>query len=340
MAAVSAPISAVQVGLGGRGTDWALRVLPAAPGLRVVGWAESDPDHAAAFVAATGAPRVHSGLKVALDAVDAEAVLITTDPASHGEVIRAALVADKHVLVEKPFTVDLTEAEDLVRLARERGRVLAVAQDYRFFAATSQVRHLLAQEVVGRTRHVTVAFRRNQRFPAGSVDSSVLWQVSVHHFDLLRAFFGDARWITARSWPRGQSGDQALASFSAGIEFASGVTAHYSASANSPALPTQWTGTWTVECDDGVLEWAGSEPADGAYARFARVGGCATTEVPVGIPVVRDRWAVVDQFVRAVRAGADSEISGRANLGTIAMASAAETSMASGQCVTLPGGHP
>ncbi|MGW5053835.1 Gfo/Idh/MocA family protein [Actinokineospora sp. NPDC004072] len=332
---MSAAVSAVQVGLGGSGTDWAVRVLPSAPGIRVVGWAEDDPGRRAAFAAATGVPlpAIHSGLDAAIAAVEAEAVVVTTAPALRGAVARAALRAGKHVLLEKPFTLDLAEAAHLVELADAVGRRIVVAQDHRFFAASSQARHLLAQEVVGRARHVTVQFRRNHRLPAED-PRSVLWQVAVHHFDLLRAFFGEASTVSARAWPRGQSADRALTSFSAEIEFASGVLAQYSASASSPAPATPWTGDWTVEADDGVLCWAGSDPAEGAYARYTRAGG-GTTEVPVGVPRVRDRWAVVDHFARAVRAGWESEISGRANLGTIALVSAAETSLVTGQRVDL-----
>ncbi|MFC7614078.1 Gfo/Idh/MocA family protein [Actinokineospora soli] len=252
------PVSAVQVGLGGWGTDWALRVLPSAPGVRLVGWADPDPDARAAFAAAAGVPRVHCGLADALADVDAEAVFVTADPAAHGELARAALTAGKHVLLDRPFTPDLAEAADLVKLAEDVGKALLVAQPQRYTAASSQVRHLLAQEVVGRARHVAVAFRRNRRTPG-----SVLWRVSVDHFDLLRAFFGEASAVTARAWPRGQSRDGGLASFSAEIEFASGVIAQYSASTTSPAPATRWTGDWAVEGDDGVLHWSGSEPGRG-----------------------------------------------------------------------------
>ncbi|GAA4431275.1 Gfo/Idh/MocA family oxidoreductase [Actinokineospora soli] len=279
--------------------------------------------------AAAGVPRVHCGLADALAEVAAEAVFVTADPAAHGELARAALTAGKHVLLDRPFTPDLAEAADLVKLAEDVGKALLVAQPQRYTAASSQVRHLLAQEVVGRARHVAVAFRRNRRTPG-----SVLWRVSVDHFDLLRAFFGEASAVTARAWPRGQSRDGGLASFSAEIEFASGVIAQYSASTTSPAPATRWTGDWAVEGDDGVLHWSGSEPGEGAFARYTRAGG-GVTEVPVGVPRVRDRWAVVEQFARSVRAGGESEISGRANLGTIALVGAAETSMATGERVAL-----
>ncbi len=62
---------------------------------------------------------------------------MSVDPATggieaHGAVVREALEAGKHALVEKPFVETLGEARDLTRLARERGLVLAVAQNYRF----------------------------------------------------------------------------------------------------------------------------------------------------------------------------------------------------------------
>jgi Oxidoreductase family, NAD-binding Rossmann fold len=53
----------------------------------------------------------------------------------HAAVVREALLAGKHVLIEKPFTQTLEEAHSLVGIAEKSSRVLMVSQNYRFFAA-------------------------------------------------------------------------------------------------------------------------------------------------------------------------------------------------------------
>lgn len=58
---------------------------------------------------------------------DVDAVLILTSMPFHGEIARAALAAGKHVLVEKPMSVDLAEAADLVAQADEASELLVCA---------------------------------------------------------------------------------------------------------------------------------------------------------------------------------------------------------------------
>lgn len=58
---------------------------------------------------------------------DIDGVVICTHNDSHGEIVLAALQADKHVFVEYPLASDVGEGEAALRLARERGRVLRVS---------------------------------------------------------------------------------------------------------------------------------------------------------------------------------------------------------------------
>lgn len=63
---------------------------------------------------------------------DIHSVSINVDHGSHAQLSREALLAGKHVLVEKPFTISLEDAHELTALARERGLVLAVVSQHRF----------------------------------------------------------------------------------------------------------------------------------------------------------------------------------------------------------------
>lgn len=69
-----------------------------------------------------------------------DAVHICTPNASHYPMAKAALLAGKHVLCEKPLSVSVTEAEDLVALARERNLRNCVCHNLRYYPMVQQMR--------------------------------------------------------------------------------------------------------------------------------------------------------------------------------------------------------
>jgi predicted dehydrogenase len=79
-----------------------------------------------------------------------ELVIIASPNDSHHALARAALLAGKHVLVDKPCTVTLAETEDLLALAHAQGRVLTVYQSRRFDADFLSLQQVLATGQLGR----------------------------------------------------------------------------------------------------------------------------------------------------------------------------------------------
>ena len=61
-----------------------------------------------------------------IEAGEIDAVAIATPTRTHYALVRQALLADKHVLIEKPLTDDLATAIELETIAEQRGRVLLV----------------------------------------------------------------------------------------------------------------------------------------------------------------------------------------------------------------------
>jgi len=78
-----------------------------------------------------------------------ELIVISTPNDSHFALARAALLADKHVVVDKPLTADAGEGRVLVELARERGRVLSVFHNRRWDGDFLTVRRLIGEGAVG-----------------------------------------------------------------------------------------------------------------------------------------------------------------------------------------------
>lgn len=96
------------------------------PELSVVGAFDRDPRRAEAFAAHHGVAR-YPDLEAVLADDRIELVLNLTNPESHYEVSRRALLADKHIYSEKPLAMSYLEGEQLVQLAEQRGLVLSVA---------------------------------------------------------------------------------------------------------------------------------------------------------------------------------------------------------------------
>jgi predicted dehydrogenase len=193
----------LQVGLGTWGLDWAAKVLPEVPEMELVACVDTRPEalKAACDAGVVTAGQCYSSVADAIKDRSTDAVLITTD-GSHGDIVRAALRARKHVLVEKPFVGSMTEARELVDEAAALNRTLMVSQNYRFFPAVRAAQNIVKGQELGRLLHVDVEFRRFQ--PTGRWTRwrhPLLLDLGIHHFDLMRAVLGrEPRTVDCRAW--------------------------------------------------------------------------------------------------------------------------------------------
>jgi predicted dehydrogenase len=107
--------------------------------------------HAAAFAKTWRAERWGTDPALAL-ADDIDCVHICTPPALHFDMARKALLAGKHVVCEKPLTIDPEEAGELARIAEDKGLVAAVDFNVRFHSACGQAKRLVADPSFGKVR--------------------------------------------------------------------------------------------------------------------------------------------------------------------------------------------
>jgi predicted dehydrogenase len=111
-----------------------------------------------------------------LGKVDAVSIAVPT-PIHHG-VARDFLAAGSHVLVEKPITRTIDEADDLIRLARQKERTLQVGHLERYNAA------LLAADL-GRSAPRFIEATRIAPFSPRGSDVSVVLDLMIHDIDLI-----------------------------------------------------------------------------------------------------------------------------------------------------------
>jgi predicted dehydrogenase len=110
------------------------------------------------------------------------AVAIATPAATHFDLVRAALEAGKHVLVEKPLTSSVSEGEKLARLAEHSGLVLMCDHTYCYTSAVRQIRELIRAGEIGE-----IQFIDSVRINLGLVqpDVDVLWDLAPHDLSIL-----------------------------------------------------------------------------------------------------------------------------------------------------------
>ena len=91
-------------------------------------------------------------------------VIVNTPDSTHYEYARRAIEAGKHVVVEKPFTTTVEEAEELVALAAANHLALSVYQNRRWDCDFLTVKELLAKGVLGRLVEFESTFPRYRNF--------------------------------------------------------------------------------------------------------------------------------------------------------------------------------
>ncbi|MDQ3668906.1 MAG: Gfo/Idh/MocA family oxidoreductase, partial [Actinomycetota bacterium] len=89
-----------------------------------------------------------------LEDPDLDAVAIATPVVTHADLAREALLAGKHVFVEKPMALAAEEAEELVALAEERGLVLMPGHLLLYHPGVSKLRELVHSGELGRVLYV------------------------------------------------------------------------------------------------------------------------------------------------------------------------------------------
>lgn len=124
------------------------------PGARLVAVSGRDPERTHRFAASHRFERVHPDYRELVHDRAVDIVYVATPHASHAEIVAAALHAGKHVICEKPFTINSRQAQPLFSLARTRGRLLMEAAWSRYLPATQLVFQALLRGDIGQPRWI------------------------------------------------------------------------------------------------------------------------------------------------------------------------------------------
>lgn len=153
---------------------------------------------------------------------DVDAVVIATPVRSHYQLAKEALLHGKHVLVEKPLTTNVAEAEELIALAAARRRVLSVGHTFLYSPAVQELRKLIQGGDLGKI-YCVEAERVNLGLYRS--DTNVIWDLAPHDISILLYLFGKTpTQIKVQAHDHLQLGIHDIAHLDLG--YADGMTAH------------------------------------------------------------------------------------------------------------------
>ena len=134
-----------------------------------------------------------------------ELVIVNTPNAAHYEHAKASLKAGKHVIVEKPFVVTVTEADELIALASEKKLLLSVYQNRRYDSDYKAIREIVAKGLLGKIVEAEFHFDRYKEVLSPKVHKELpgpgtgaLYDLGSHIIDQALQLFG---------WPQSVFGD-------------------------------------------------------------------------------------------------------------------------------------
>jgi len=121
-------------------------------------------------------------LNEVLSRKDIDGVVIATPAETHYTLAREALLANKHVYVEKPLVLDEREGEDLIGLAAERKRVLMVGHLLQYHPAFVWLKELASKGDLGRINYI-----HSQRLNLGKIrrEENILWSFAPHDISMI-----------------------------------------------------------------------------------------------------------------------------------------------------------
>ncbi len=190
------------IGFGLAGQAFHAPVIRGVPGMELACVLERRTDNAKAKYPEV---RIARTLEEMLSDKSIQLCVVATPNDTHYSYAKACLEAGRDVVVDKPLTPTMAEAEELVRLAADRGRLITVYQDRRWDGAFLTVKKLVNSGALGKVAEYEARFdrfrldakagawRELSDFPA----AGVLWDLGPHLIDGALVLFGEPESVSA-----------------------------------------------------------------------------------------------------------------------------------------------
>jgi predicted dehydrogenase len=159
-----------------------------------------------------------------------EAVVIATPVFSHFPLAQAAILSGKHVLVEKPMTSSLKDAEILLELADKKGKILMPDHTFLYTGAVEKMKEMVSSGNIGQISYID-----STRINLGlfQPDVNVLWDLAAHDISICDYLIGEKPYsVQATGISHTQNGIENIAYLT--LNYQSNIIAHFNCSWTSP----------------------------------------------------------------------------------------------------------
>ena len=277
---------------------------------------------------------------------DLDVVDVVVPSYLHHQVAMSVLESEKHLLLEKPMGVSISECDELLQRARERKRLFAVGHELRLSSMWGKAKQMIDEGFIGDPLYALVELSRNPyrlgaegwRYDISRVGSWIL-EEPIHFFDLARWYLqssGDPQSIYAAANSRQPDHPELYDNFSAIMHFTGGAYAVVS----QTLAAFEHHQTIKVTGTRGALwaAWSGAMDRTRHPTFSLRAfDGNEVTTVPIDKPT-GELFELEDQIARvvtAVRDGTPLHCTGEDGKWSVAMCLAAEASVREGKSVDL-----
>jgi myo-inositol 2-dehydrogenase/D-chiro-inositol 1-dehydrogenase len=187
------------VGCGGVTEQRHLPALRRVRGIEVRALADSDSARLERVAAQFGVARSYGDYRELIERAEVDAVAVCVPPQLHAMVALAALEAGKHVLIEKPLALSLAECDLLLESSQARSALkVMLGFNLRWHRLVREAREIIMSGELGRIKLVRTVFTSGVRLGADFAEwrrrretgGGALFELGVHHFDLLRFLLG------------------------------------------------------------------------------------------------------------------------------------------------------
>ena len=127
---------------------------------------------------------------------DIDLIAIVTEPSSHKMIATACMEAGKHILIEKPLAITVSDAQKIIDFRDRTGIVAGIDFIMRFNPLLQEIQQLTQQEVFGKLRRVDVEnYAQDQQLPSShwfwdhSRSGGILIEHAVHFIDLVHFLY-------------------------------------------------------------------------------------------------------------------------------------------------------